>query len=275
MARQMREIVKIDEDLCDGCGDCVPSCEEGAIQIIDGKAKLVAENLCDGFGNCLGICPLGAITIEREEVEDFDEAAVEKHMKSVNMATPAPNQNAPGPTPINNISSTPAPAPLQNISHGGGCPGSAMRSFAPPPQSAVPENNPAPAGEVVSMLTQWPVQLMLVPPTAPFLKGRNLLLAADCCPFAMPDFHQRYLKDSSLLVGCPKLDDLQHYRQKLESVFRDSGCTKVTVMIMEVPCCGGLNSVAREALKESGSKIPYTEVVIGVRGNVISEKTYF
>lgn len=278
MARMVREIVKIDEDLCDGCGDCVPSCEEGAIQIIDGKAKLVAENLCDGFGNCLGVCPLGAITIEKEEVEDFDEAAVATHMKAINQASPASGQASPAsekvlpapiPTPLNNIAS--ASAPMQG--HGGGCPGSAMRSFAPPPETT--DNDSTPAGNAVSMLTQWPVQLMLVPPTAPFLKGRQLLLAADCCPFAMPDFHQKYLKGSSLLVACPKLDDLSFYRQKLEAVFKDSGCSGVTVMIMEVPCCGGLNMVAHEAHKAAGSKIPFTEVIVGVQGNLISEKTYF
>ena len=145
-----------------------------------------------------------------------------------------------------------------------------MRSFDASPE--VESDTSEITGEIKSTLTQWPVQLMLVPPTAPFLKGREILLAADCCPFAYADFHRKHLKGKALLVGCPKLDDLNHYRQKLEETFRDSGCTGVTVMIMEVPCCGGLDIVAREALKASGRDIPLKEIVIGIRGEVLQEK---
>lgn len=266
MARPMREIIRIDEDLCNGCGDCVPSCAEGAIQIIDGKAKLVAENLCDGFGNCLGTCPTGAIIIEKRRADEYDEAAVERHLAgaknssmpaSISVATAVP------------VAMAKAHQPLGHHSHGGGCPGSAMRSFAAPVQTlstADIETQP-------SALTQWPVQLMLVPPTAPFLRGRDILLVADCCPFAYADFHKKYLAGNALLIGCPKLDDLGHYKNKLAETFRHSGCTGVTVMIMEVPCCHGLKMAAQEALKESGASVPLKEVVVGIRGDIIRENS--
>lgn len=266
MGRTLREIVIIDENLCDGCGDCILTCDEGAIQIIDGIAKLVSENLCDGFGNCLGSCPQDAITIEKQEVDDFDETAVEKHLAALNAENQASSEKAP-------VESKAAPtaafAQVQSpAGAGGGCPGSAMRHFNAPP---VEKADTAGSGELPSTLGHWPVQLMLVPPTAPFLKGKELLLTADCCPFAYADFHRRYLAGKSLLIGCPKLDDLSFYQEKLTSVFRDSGCTGVTVMIMEVPCCGGLKSAAIEALKESGADIPMTEIVVGVQGDILRE----
>jgi NAD-dependent dihydropyrimidine dehydrogenase PreA subunit len=273
MTKKMREIITIDEDLCDGCGQCIVDCEEGALQIIDGKAKLVKESLCDGFGNCVGGCPQDAITIIKREADDFDEAEVEEHLKTFKPNIPSPSTDAaphtaPQPaTPLPTTIQATAPSPHH---HGGGCPGSAMRSFDTSPR--VESDASETTGEIKSTLTQWPVQLMLVPPTAPFLKGREILLAADCCPFAYADFHRKHLKGKALLVGCPKLDDLNHYRQKLEDTFRDSGCTGVTVMIMEVPCCGGLNMVAREALKASGANIPLKEIVIGIRGEVLQEK---
>lgn len=257
MSKKTRDIVIIDEELCDGCGDCIISCAEGAIQIIDGKAKLVSENLCDGFGNCLGVCPLGAITVEKREVDDFDEVAVNEHLKNLEVKTPA----------------TPTPAglslgnPQMPHHHSGGCPGSAMKSFATP--SAGSEGDTA--GEIRSTLTQWPVQLMLVPPTAPFFKGREILLAADCCPFAFADFHRKFLKDKALLIGCPKLDNLPHYKDKLTEVFRDSGCTGVTVMVMEVPCCTGLKIATIEAMQAAGVNLPIKEVVIGVQGTILNE----
>jgi ferredoxin len=273
MAKKMRDIIQIDEDLCDGCGLCIVDCEEGALQIVEGKAKLVSETFCDGFGNCVGSCPQDAITIIQREAEDFDETAVEEHLKtfqpdlpsstSENQAGTAPQPANPFPTAAQTTATSPHP-------HSGGCPGSALRMFESSPGNE--SDDSATTGEIKSTLTQWPVQLMLVPPTAPFLRGREILLAADCCPFAYADFHRKHLKGKSLLVGCPKLDDLNHYRQKLEAVFRDSGCTGVTVMIMEVPCCGGLNMVAREALKASGANIPLKEIIIGIRGEVLQER---
>jgi len=257
----LREIVKIDKNLCDGCGDCILSCAEGALQIIDGKAKLVSDTLCDGFGACLGSCPQDAITIIKREADEFDEDAVEEHLErnEPQKATEA-GEKAKSPEPVEFI---------QPGSRSGGCPGSAMRMF-PSADESVEETESA-KGEISSHLTQWPVQLMLVPPTAPFLKGREILLAADCCPFAYADFHRKFLKGRALLVACPKLDDLDFYRRKLEDIFRDSGCTGVTVMMMEVPCCGGLRHAAEQALRASGRDIPMNEIIIGVPGNILHD----
>lgn len=254
MSKLVRDIVHIDEELCDGCGQCVPNCAEGAIRIIDGKARLVAENLCDGIGACLGTCPRGAITIEKRAAEAFDENAAEGHHDSA-----APRSSS-GPEPKSKPVIAPGPA-----GHGG-CPGSAIRVFDP---MSPPPAEPTRTGEIQSTLTQWPVQLMLVPPTAPFLAGREVLLAADCCGFAYGDFHRRFLAGRALLVACPKLDNLAHYRQKLELLFRQSGCTGVTVMVMEVPCCGGLRSVALEAYRAAGAIFPLREVVVGIRGDIL------
>lgn len=233
-----RKIVKIDEELCDGCGLCVPSCAEGALQIIDGKARLVGDNLCDGLGACLGECPQDAITIEDREAEEFDEAAVHAHLKK---------QEEPD-------------LPC-------GCPGSAMRTIACEEEPAAVQSGP-----VKSELTHWPVQLMLIPPTAPFLKGADILIAADCVPFKVPDFHSRYLKGKALLVGCPKLDNLDIYRQKLKEIFAVARPRSVTVLRMEVPCCGGIVHAALEARDQSAPDLPVTVHTIGIRlGDEIEE----
>ncbi len=272
MGRIVRDLIYIDEDLCDGCGQCILSCAEGALQLIDGKAKLVSENLCDGFGNCVGDCPQDAITIAKQKADEFDEAIVEEHLKTFKPDVPASltqDQPSPAPQPAAfPIAGQPAAHAPQPHAHGGGCPGSAMRSFQ---ESQEVIDDTTPADEIKSTLTQWPVQLMLVPPTAPFLKDREILLAADCCPFAFADFHRQFLKGKSLLVGCPKLDDINHYQGKLEETFRLSGCTGVTVMTMEVPCCSGLNIITREAIKACGRDIPLTEVVVGIRGELLSK----
>jgi ferredoxin len=269
MSRKVREIIKIDESLCDGCGQCILDCAEGALQIIDGKAKLISETLCDGFGNCVGSCPQDAITIIKREADEFDEAEVEKHLadqKQQTIEAKSSDTSLPVATPTALKTASPTPGDLSKFS---GCPGSAMRSFeAESPckldATAAPDERP-------STLTQWPVQLMLVPPHAPFLKGRDILLAADCCPFAYADFHRKYLKDKALLVGCPKLDDINHYRQKLEEIFRESECTGIMVMIMEVPCCKGLDVIAREALAATGRDIPLKVVVVGIRGEILGD----
>jgi len=262
MPKLVREIIEIDEELCDGCGLCVPGCAEGAIRIIDGKARLVAENLCDGFGKCLGTCPQDAIKIIKREADEYDEEAVEKHLEvsekpeSVELRSPQPSPPKPMVQP--NFK------PAGKLAFGG-CPGSAVKMFGDNQTRSNPEKRQA----MPSALTQWPVQLMLVPPTAPFLKDREILLAADCAPFAYADFHQKFIRGRALLVGCPKLDDLRYYREKLEVIFRDSGCTGVTVLVMEVPCCTGLEIVAREALAASGKDIPIKKVVIGIRGDIL------
>lgn len=255
-----RKIVKIDEDKCNGCGLCVPSCAEGAIQIVDGKARLVADKLCDGLGACLGDCPLDAITVIEREADEFDEAAVEAHLQQIGRP-PAAHGHAP----------TPAPAP-----HGGGCPSAQVRSFAPPaggcPSARVvnferpAKESAASAAPAQSRLAQWPVQLHLVPPTAPFLRGADVLLAADCAPFAYANFHEDLLKGKALLIACPKLDNTEPYLEKLVAMIRQSEIRSLTVVHMEVPCCTGLIHIARQAIARSGREIPLETVRIGIQG---------
>ncbi len=272
----VRKIVKIDEDLCDGCGDCVPSCAEGAIKIIDGKAKLVGDNLCDGLGACLGDCPQGAITVEEREADSFDEEAV-----AVHLAKPT----APGPGPMD----IPLMAPA------GGCPGSQVREFAacptPPSAGGLGSLGPMASGPMApgpmapgpmasgpgapteSALRQWPVQMHLIPPTAPFLRGANLLLAADCSVVAAPDFHQRFLAGKALAMACPKLDHSNEaYREKLTAMIDEGGIDMLTVVIMEVPCCTSLATVAREAAEKAKRKVPVKRMVMSVQGEVFDEE---
>jgi len=242
-----RKIVQIDETKCDGCGVCVPSCAEGAIRIVDGKAKLVADVYCDGLGACLGECPQGAITIIERDAEAFDEEAARRHVSQ--QAAPSADQTACG------------------------CPGSALRVLQPTMQQA-----PAPpaggssdgaAAAAPSALGNWPVQLRLVPPNAPFLNDADLLLAADCVPFAMADFHGRLLRGRPLVIGCPKLDDAQFYVEKLTAMLRLSSIRSLTVVHMEVPCCTGLVRIARAAVEASGKQVPVEEVTISLRGEVL------
>jgi len=251
----IREIVKIDEDKCNGCGLCVPACAEGAIQIIDGKAKLLADNLCDGLGACLGHCPQDAIIIERRDAEDFDESAVEAHLgKPVHKhADPAHAAPASG-CPSTRVVSAPPPA--------GGCPSARLQQFAAPR-----EETGDIAGSRQSQLRQWPVQLHLVPPTAPFLQQADVLLAADCVPFAYADFHKDFLKDKALLIACPKLDDTSPYLDKLVAMIQQSQIRSLTVMHMEVPCCSGLVFLARQAVAASGLEIPLETIKIGISGD--------
>lgn len=249
----IREIVRIDEEKCDGCALCVPACAEGAIRIVDGKAKLLADNLCDGLGACLGHCPQDAIVIEKRDADGFDEHAVETHLKS---------QGAPHP-----------PSAPQPEGHGG-CPSARMIGFAPPTggcpsaqvrEVAPPQEGGEVAGRRPSELRQWPVQMHLVPPTAPFLQGAELLLAADCVPFAHPEFHRDLLQGKALLIGCPKLDDGQAYLQKLTAILSRNDIRSLTVAHMEVPCCSGLIAIARQALAASGRDVPLRTVRVGIQ----------
>src|SRR5690242_3436003 len=247
----IRKIVTIDAEKCNGCGLCVPACAEGAIKIVAGKAILSADNLCDGLGACLGECPQDAIQIIEREADEFDEIAVDQHLKTIGRE-PLPHHQPAG-----------TPAPQQH--HGGGCPGSRAMTFAPPKDSA-------PAGETAprpSQLAQWPVQLHLVPTSAPYFQDADLLIAADCAPFAYGDFHKDFLAGKSLVIGCPKLDDNDFYTKKLTELFRVSSIKSITVLRMEVPCCGGIVQAARQALAASGKEIPFKEVRIGISGEVI------
>jgi NAD-dependent dihydropyrimidine dehydrogenase PreA subunit len=232
----VRNIVKIDEDKCTGCGQCATACAEGAIKIVDGKARLVSESYCDGLGACLGHCPEGAITIEPREAAEFDEKAVQTH-----------------------LASAPQEPPLF------ACPGMASQQFQ---QARAPETDAA-AQETPSELTHWPIQLALVSPTAPQFANADLLLAADCVPFAVGDFHRRFLKDHSLMIGCPKLDDGQSYIEKLAQVLRFNNIRSLMVVHMEVPCCFGLTHIAREAITRSGKAMSFLEITVSVRGSMI------
>jgi Pyruvate/2-oxoacid:ferredoxin oxidoreductase delta subunit len=239
-----RKIVKIDEGKCNGCGLCIPNCAEGALQIIDGKAKLITDKLCDGLGACLGHCPEDAITIIEREAEEFDEKTVEVHLHKQKETT---------------YTHRPQPEP-----HFEGCPSSRVLQF----QASEPSVDSSPKGSAVSQLTQWPVQLKLVPVEAPYFQDANLLIAADCVPFAYPDFHQDFLKGKALVVGCPKLDDIQLYREKLTAIFKANTIKSVTVPFMEVPCCFGLVKATEDAIEASGKDIPFKKVKIGIRGEI-------
>lgn len=242
MSRHRRGIIRIDEEKCDGCGICADACHEGAIRIIDGKAKLVRESYCDGLGDCIGPCPQDAIHIEEREADDYDEEAVRLHLAEMTAGG-----TQPGACPS--------------------CPGSAVRSMKPP---AEPDSSGT--VDAVSKLTHWPVQITLVPPGAPFLRDADVLIAADCVPFAFADFHRRFISGRAVLVGCPKLDDAGYYLDKLTEMFSSSGIRSLTVVYMEVPCCGGLVRLVTRALSDSGADIPLRLVRIGVNGDIQEDR---
>jgi ferredoxin len=254
----LRKIIHIDEEKCDGCGVCVPACPEGALEVIDGKARLVSEIYCDGLGACLGECPRGAITVEEREAADFDEAAVRERLAEKVEDEAANARKAEREEP----KAPPFPA-------SGGCPGAALRMLGSKNEVV---RDPS-AAQQESALRQWPVQLMLVPPFAPFLKESDLLICADCVPFALPDFHARYLQGRALLVGCPKLDDLGFYREKLRNIFEVAKPKSLTVLRMEVPCCGGIAVAAIEARNEACPELPVEVHTIGIEGGIHKENT--
>jgi NAD-dependent dihydropyrimidine dehydrogenase PreA subunit len=265
----IRKIVEIDESKCDGCGQCIPACAEGAIALVDGKARLSADALCDGLGACLGECPRGAITVVERQAAAFDEGAVASHLATLGRP---PGPSAPHAAPP----APPAPQrPRLSVmsgdgrpSDGGGCPGSRSRTLPRRGLSLVggPSGPSLPAASAESRLGQWPVQLHLVPVTAPYFQGADLLVAADCVPFAYPRFHEDFLAGRALVIGCPKLDDNAFYAQKLGAILSRSDVKSVTVVRMEVPCCGGISMAARQAIATSGKDVPLKDVVIGVDG---------
>ena len=268
-----RKIIKIDEKKCNGCGKCIPNCAEGALQMIDGKARLISDLFCDGLGACLGHCPEGAITMEEREAEPYDEKktmieriipagenTIKAHLdhlrdhnetKYLNQALEVLKEKD-----IDN------PMEGDKMEHlHGGCPGAAMKEVNK-------ESDASANAEQASALRQWPVQLNLLPPQAPFFDNAHLLVAADCVPFANADFHSKLLNGKSLVIGCPKLDDVEAYQEKLTEIFKSNKIKSVTVAIMEVPCCGGLLHAAEEAIKASGKKIPLIQETIGVNGEI-------
>ena len=236
-----RKIVEIDEAKCNGCGLCANACHEGAIAMVDGKAKLVKDDYCDGMGDCLPECPTGAIRIVERDAAAYDEKAVQER-KMAKMQ--------------------------EQMKNGGGCPGKAMRQFNR-------ESSTQPIQEANSQLTtpnsqlsQWPCQIRLVPATAPFFKGAKLLIAADCTAYAYAAFHQEFMRGKVTIVGCPKLDPVD-YSEKLTEIIRENDIKSVTIVRMEVPCCGGLELAAKKALQESGKFIPWQVVTLSLDGKVI------
>ncbi len=255
----LREIIRIDEELCDGCGDCVPACEEGAIVIENGKARLVADRLCDGMGACIGHCPVGAITIIREEAEEFDPQAVEQHLALLG-GSPARSARLPS---LDEPIAPDAPAPAAAAATTG-CPGAATRVLEQPASAA---GTPRRA----SALRQWPVQLRLLSPAAPFFRDADLVLAADCAAFAMPRFHADVLDGRALAIACPKLDaDIEDYVDRLAAIIDQGGVRSIHVLVMEVPCCRGLYGLAVEAARRAARDVPVTAAVAGIDGEMRS-----
>jgi len=237
-----RKIITIDEDLCNGCGICVDACHEGAIQMADGKAKLVSESYCDGLGDCLPECPTGAITMDDREAEAYDEDAVLAHIAS--------NEKAPEPVAC-------------------ACPGTASRSIERL-QSSVHSNYTSTISELKSELQQWPVQLKLVPVNAPYFNGAKLLIAADCTAYAYADIHRKFIKGRVTIIGCPKLDMID-YSDKLTAIIKNNNIKNVLVLLMEVPCCGGIVQATKNALINSGKYLPWSIVTVTTDGNLIEK----
>jgi len=242
----LRKIVEIDEEKCDGCGLCAEACAESAIRIIDGKAKLISESYCDGLGACLGDCPNDAITIIEREADGFDEEEVRRHL-----ATPQ-EEVSPPPDRGNQA-----------------CPGSMVLKLQ---ENGLPQGREESAIAIASRLRNWPVQLRLVPVDAPYFQGADLLLAADCAPFALADFHRRLLDGKVLIIGCPKLDDAAYYSEKLAQILIANDIKSLSVVHMEVPCCFGLVELAKRAVEKSGKSVDLRTIKVGIRGDLLEEK---
>ena len=259
-----RKIVHIDEEKCTGCGECIPACHEGALQLVDGKARLVKEIYCDGLGDCLGTCPVDAIRVEEREAEEFDAGAVEEHL---NQEAPEPASACPGQCPgaaIRELFKDDAPAEKAPADvPAGECPRGDDPTGCGACCGAADTDQPPP-----SQLGHWPLQLRLVPPGAPFLEGADIVVCADCVAFAVPDFHTRYVAGHAVLVGCPKFDDLALYREKLKKIFELANPASVTVLRMEVPCCAGIAAAAIEACDTALPGMPVEVHTIGIRGRI-------
>jgi NAD-dependent dihydropyrimidine dehydrogenase PreA subunit len=241
----IRKIIEIDEERCDGCGNCILACAEGALKIIDGKAKVISDNLCDGLGACMGDCPQDALKIIEREADEFDEEAVEKHLESVQEQEEA---------------TMPC-----------GCPSTQIQSFVPT-SGCEKANTPKSLETVDSALSHWPVQIRLIPPTAPFLKGADLLVVADCVPLAFPSLHRDFMEGKVVMVGCPKFDDAQEYIDRFADIFKTAGPKSVTTLVMEVPCCSGLPTMVKKGMEKAGVILPQKQVTISTRGEMLEDK---
>ena len=256
--KAVRKIIKIDEELCDGCGQCVPDCAEGSLKIIDGKAKLVADKLCDGLGACLGACPTGALEIIERNADEFDEEAVEKYLADE-------KEKAEAAKPMDC-----------------GCASSHIQSFKPLPAAAqssacqsanIPVHIPR-AEAADSALTHWPVQIRLVPPHAPFLQNSDLLVAADCTAVAARNFQENYLEGKTVMMGCPKFDDAESYVQRFTEIIETCNLKSLTVLIMEVPCCSAMNVIIKKAIERAGKNVPVEQITISTRGQELERKSW-
>ncbi len=292
-----REMVKIDEDLCNGCGECVPNCHEGALQMIDGKARLISDLMCDGLGACIGHCPQGAIEIEEREAEAYNETKVMelmvpkgintviahlKHLKDHNetdymkegvaylkQASDLPFNLQDVIDAVHGKPKVFQPTQMAPAHGGGGCPGSQARTISRPDESVVSSS----AVSASSELRQWPVQLHLVNPAAAYFQQADVVIAADCVAFAMGNFHDKFLKGKSLAIACPKLDSgMDIYKDKITALVDSANVNTITVVIMQVPCCGGLLQVVQSGVAAANTKIPVKLAVISVEGEVLEEK---
>ncbi|HHU90507.1 MAG TPA: 4Fe-4S binding protein [Clostridiaceae bacterium] len=246
-----RSIIKIDEEKCNGCGICITACAEGALQLVDGKAKLVSESYCDGLGACLPECPTGAISLEEREADPFDEEAVKENMEKAKLQE-AQEKAA----PINSMAC--------------GCPGSLARAIDRKPETYV-SNEPARYKErPESQLRQWPCQIKLVSPQAPYFENAHLLVAADCTAFAYANIHEDFIRNKITIIGCPKLDEVD-YSEKLAAILSYNNIKSVTVLRMEVPCCGGITNAVKNALIKSGKMIPWSVITVTTDGRILND----
>jgi Fe-S-cluster-containing hydrogenase component 2 len=254
---KMRKIVEIDEELCDGCGMCAIACAEGALEIRDGKARLIKESYCDGLGACLSGCPQGAVRVTEREADEFDPEAVEEHLEQRNSAEDEQLFSHP-----------PSAEGTEGQPLACACPSARIETFARGPllQKGPSIEEPDASG---SELSHWPIQIRLVPPGAPFLKGADLLVVSDCAPVAYPNFHKKFVRGKAVLLGCPKFDNAEEYTNKFAEIFRNAEIRSVTVVDMEVPCCSALPAIVRKGIQKAGKDIPIKEVVVSVRGEII------
>jgi len=274
----IRKIIEINKDKCDGCEECIISCPEGAIQMVNGKAKLVKDFYCDGLGACIGNCPQGAITVTEREAEAYDEkatmmnvmqqgeAVIQQHLDHLREHKEFELLKEAEQVLAEHKSQKPSLEVAAEKS-ACGCPGSQSMAFDQVPKMTTDKVNE------VSALTHWPIQMHLIAPHAQHFKYSNLLLAADCVPFSMANFHQKYLNDKTLAIACPKLDQNQQvYLDKLVSLIDDSEIKTLSVMVMQVPCCSGLVNLAQTALQQSKRNVPITVTVVGIRGEILGEQ---
>ncbi len=240
--KTIRKIIEIDEELCTGCGDCVPDCAEGSLEIIDGKARLVADKLCDGLGACLQSCPTGALTIVEREADEFDQEAVEVFLAGKK----------------------------KKEAGAMGCPSARLQSLQPSPCDAAN----VPGSQEGSTLSHWPIQIRLVPAAAPFLENSDLLVAADCTAVAYPNINRDFVNGRVVMMGCPKFDDAQMYVDRFTEIFNSGKVNTVTVLIMEVPCCSAMLQIIKKARGDAGSSVPVRQVVISTQGNIINDQAW-